>query len=199
MKKTVSKVAFLLLALLLATGVMAVRAEVLYERDPAEFTTDGDWRLWTPPAGIINDAAYVIIEHTGGDTFPAESLSIANSSAGVGWWTADGDRRTQEPGRIIFSLAGVDGGAVWFGLWEDDNDPYYELLTRVLFVTELPTAAQTTTTPTPTPPTPTTTTTTVNRTNPLTGDSFNPLWLVASGVGLLASLAALFVVFKKKK
>jgi hypothetical protein len=38
------------------------------------------------------------------------------------------------------------------------------------------------------------------RVNPLTGDnSFNPLWLVASGVGLLASLAALFVVFKKKK
>jgi LPXTG-motif cell wall-anchored protein len=37
------------------------------------------------------------------------------------------------------------------------------------------------------------------RVNPLTGDSFNPLWLVASGLGLAISLSALVFVFKKKK
>jgi LPXTG-motif cell wall-anchored protein len=34
---------------------------------------------------------------------------------------------------------------------------------------------------------------------PLTGDDFNPVWIAVSGLGLAASLAALFVVYKKKK
>jgi len=188
MKKFVSKAVAVLLAMTMVFGAMTVSAA--HEMAPGAHTRDGVWFVWTPPADVITEAVTAVIYHTApGNTFPV-NFSVANSSEGVGWWVQGeqenpGPRLSESAGRIVFDLASVNGGGLQLGIWADDSDNdeahYFAFITRVVFYGPGGAAVAV-----------------AGTVNPQTGDTSTLLWLGVSGVGLVASLAALFFVFKKK-
>ena len=193
-----------LLALVLATGVMAVRAEAIAEITssaipPWSGAETDVWGQWVAPAGAIGDATTVTLYYTDGGLTDVESVYV--------WillpdaeWSEDGVvyLSSRSPGRIDFNIDAIDGGiAVIVGIWGPgygDNHPYVDYINRIAFyapeATEAPAA----------PAAPADTAAPVSATvNPQTGDDFSTFGLIASGIALTASLLALVFVFNKKK
>jgi LPXTG-motif cell wall-anchored protein len=134
-----------------------------------------------PTAGVIGNAVTIVVEYSD------DAFTGLTSDEIWGWieLTEDGDwtdalPMTATPGRLIFDVTGIEGHAFVIGTWVME-DPYDNIIS-VTFNGPAATPA--------TPP--------AGSVNPPTGDDGSSVMLVASGIGLGASLLALAFVFKKK-
>jgi LPXTG-motif cell wall-anchored protein len=184
MKKFVSKVVSLVLVLTLLFGIMAVSAESLLVRmtvEEGEFTGMHQWQL---PANIPSaNVTRVVIEHTGTSWAWGYGFGVYDADGEQDYISNDDPRTSMVGNTTILDLTDYPGEffAVSFGAWFDGDFARFEGI-RIYGTGAAAGGGGGG----------------GARVNPLTGDDFNPAWLIVSGMGLFASLSALYVVFKKK-
>lgn len=193
MKKFIAKVVTLVLVLALVSGLMVTRASVLMELEIAGSERySADQRSFYLP-GILDEADVFVLEHDG--DFGAWGFMLAVYEGDMDWTAVNegGDPRlTVTEGRIEFDISGFYGAlrlrvATWNG------DTGFNSITRMYLASAAAPAAAPPPADDAPPPAGNDTV------NPQTGDTSTALWLVISGTGLAASLAALAMVYKKKK
>jgi LPXTG-motif cell wall-anchored protein len=204
MKKLVGKFMLVVLALVLATGIMTAHAfsvvrEVHPDNDDRGY--DAQQRSFALE-GYLTEAAYFIIEHDGTSSlfYPAHSGingHVVAYEGGFSW--GEGNMvpgAIFEEGRIIFPLGavvaagttGADPTHIRVGLWDGGATWESGAITR-MFVANPGVAAVT---PVPIADG------IGGAINPQTGDTFTTTGLIVTGVGLVSAIAALIIIFKKR-
>lgn len=171
--------------LLFAFNTITTSAAPLIARLTAQQgTVDDAWVVWNVPAGTDTATiSKIVIEHSSPEPWPwGYMLGFAGEE--FGWEAIDGgDRVTHGDGETIVDLTGLNFEGyerVQFAGWFDGDR---NRISAIRFYGPAEVVAV------------------VTAANPPTGDNFSPLWLIVSGVGLVAALATFagVVVFKKKK
>jgi hypothetical protein len=200
MKKLAARIMLVVLALVLITSALPVRAAdtVLHEMAGDQMTPypwDSNFRYLLPPVGVVRDAVRVVFEYSETDT-TADNLhpflfGIIGPRSDYLW--TDGLQPLPEstPGRMVYDISGFDGtetiDVILVGFYPGDDqadtpDLFWENLIRVTFIGPAATTTVTTTT-----------------SNPPTGDNTNFTWLFVSGIALVVSVFSLTAVIFKKR
>jgi len=147
MKKLFAKATMALLALVLATSALTVRAQTV-----AEMTGDSaippwtganpyEWAMWVVPDDAISNANTVAVYYS--------NDGLTNTSDIYMWilmpdgnWTEDGiiAMSSRTLGRIEFNISRIENGtAVIIGIWGEGypTHPYFEYINRVVLYTTI--------------------------------------------------------------
>ncbi|MCL2364766.1 MAG: LPXTG cell wall anchor domain-containing protein [Defluviitaleaceae bacterium] len=192
MKKFVSKVVLLAVALVLATGMFVNAQSVLHEFETGDGDVyDANQISFDLGADLLDAADVFVLEHDG--MFGDWGFHLAIYEGAIDWTSVSESGHallTIEDGRLVFDISGFEGAErIRIGTW--NGNVGIDSITRMYLAAGASAA-------TPAAPADADATPVSDTVNPQTGDDFNPTWLIVSGVGLLASLVAV-VIFKKKK